>query len=106
EQICILIRRAHERGVRIILNAAPAFDLPADVLKMVSILIVNEIEIQQISKALGLPVATPQEMATALAAAGGNTCIVTMAEHGSYVAQDKATPFSISALKLETVVDT
>ncbi len=105
-EICTLIRRAHARGVRVILNLAPAFPLPEDVLGMVWILVVNEIEIGQVTASLGLPAASPAEMAKALAAKGKTTCIVTLAEKGSVVAQLDGKTFTVSALPIDAVVDT
>jgi ribokinase len=39
-----LIRRAHGRGARVVLNLAPALPLPDDILRMVDLLIANETE--------------------------------------------------------------
>ncbi|MGZ9097130.1 MAG: ribokinase [Micavibrio sp.] len=105
-EICTLIRRAHERGVKVILNLAPAFPLPEDVLRMVWILVVNEIEIGQVTASLGLPVTAPEEMAKALATKGKTTCIVTRAEKGSVVVQPDGKTFAVSALPIDEVVDT
>jgi len=106
DEICALIRRAHGRGVKVILNLAPAFPLPEEILRMVWILFVNEIEIGQVTASLGLPVTTPQEMAKALAAKGKTTCIVTLAEKGSVVVQPEGKTFAVSALPIDEVVDT
>jgi ribokinase len=106
EEIFKLIRRAHERGVKVILNAAPAFNLPEEILSKVWILVVNEIEMGQVSAGLGLPVTTPAEMVRALAAKGKTTCIVTLAEKGSIVVTPDGKSFSVSALAIEEVVDT
>ncbi len=106
EEIFTLIRRAHERGVKVILNCAPAFVIPEDVLRMLWILVVNEIEIGQVTKGLNLAVTAPPDMAKALAQKGGMTCIVTLAEKGSVVVQPDGKLFHVSALPIEKVVDT
>lgn len=49
-----LIARARRAGLRIVLNAAPAMPVPADVLEAIDDLVVNEIEIRQIAAAAGL----------------------------------------------------
>ena len=48
-----LVERAARRGCRILLNAAPAFPVPEDVLAALDILIVNEIEIVQVAAHAG-----------------------------------------------------
>ena len=106
EEIFMLIRRAHERGVRVILNCAPAFTIPEDIFRMLWILVVNEIEIGQVGKGLNLPAAAPPEMAKALAQKGRITCIVTLGEKGSVVVQPDGALFHVSALPIEKVVDT
>lgn len=104
-EIITLIRRAHARKVRVILNCAPAFALPEDVLGMLWILVVNEIEIGQVSASLNLPETDPAAMAVALTQKGGMTSIVTLAEKGSIVAQPGGGVFHVSALTID-VVDT
>ena len=53
EQNAALIRRAHARGARIVLNLAPAAALPDDALRMVSVLLVNETEAAWLCAQLG-----------------------------------------------------
>ena len=48
-----LVERAARRGCRILLNAAPAYPVPEDVLAALDILIVNEIEIVQLAAHAG-----------------------------------------------------
>lgn len=104
-EIITLIRRAHERGVKVILNCAPSFTIPEDVLPMLWMLVVNEIEIGQVGKGLNLPISAPPDMARALAQKGRITCIVTLGEKGSVVARADGTLFHVSALPID-VVDT
>lgn len=49
ETVQQLVREAHEMGVRVVLNVAPAHPLPREVLQMVSVLIVNESEAMMLS---------------------------------------------------------
>jgi ribokinase len=53
EETARLIRRAHARGARIVLNLAPAHPLPAEVLRQVDVLVVNEDEAATLGAALG-----------------------------------------------------
>ena len=48
-----LVERAAQRGCRILLNAAPAFPVPEDVLAALEVLIVNEVEIVQVAAHAG-----------------------------------------------------
>ena len=48
-----LVERAARRGCRILLNAAPAYPVPEDVLAALDLLIVNEIEIVQLAAHAG-----------------------------------------------------
>ena len=48
-----LVERARRRGCRILLNAAPAFPVPDDVLAALDLLIVNEVEIVQVAAHAG-----------------------------------------------------
>lgn len=48
-----LVERAAQRGCRILLNAAPAFPVPEDVLAALDVLIVNEVEIVQVAAHAG-----------------------------------------------------
>lgn len=105
DEVCKLIRRAHDRKVRVILNLAPAFPIPLDVLGMVWICVVNEIEIAQVTKSLGMAVTNPADMAKALAQKAQTTCIVTLAEKGSVVASKDGSIFHVSAMHIDEVVD-
>jgi ribokinase len=105
EEVFLLIRRAHARGVKVILNLAPAVPLPDDILPMVHILVVNEIEIEQIAKGVGLQ-GSCESMGKEMARRGQTTCIVTLADKGSFVALSDGTAFRVNALPLDEVVDT
>src|SRR6185312_10078338 len=53
DQTAALIRRARARGVRIVLNLAPAAALPDDALRLVDVLVVNETEAAWLAAARG-----------------------------------------------------
>ena len=48
-----LVERAARRGCRVLLNAAPAYPVPEEVLRALDLLIVNEIEIVQLAAHVG-----------------------------------------------------
>lgn len=72
-------------GKNVILNPAPARDLPAEMLRHVYVLIPNETELQILS---GMPTSTEQEIVDAarhLNSLGTQRVIVTMGDRGSYL---------------------
>ena len=95
-----LIRRARAMGGRIILNLAPAAELPGAALRAVDVLVVNEIEGQWLAHHLGC-----ESAAAALRnALGGVAVVLTKGEAGADVA-DLATEWHEPARKV-TAVDT
>jgi ribokinase len=96
---------AHARGVKIVLNPAPAQALPADFLSLIDILIPNEIETSALS---GKPTTSPEEIKVAMAelrSLGVETVILTAGEQGAFLAEvagDRRFP----AFSPKRVVDT
>ena len=81
-EIVALAARARARGVRAILNAAPARALPAELLATIDVLIVNEHEALVIAAAEGLP-AAPSIFARTASARFGMTVVVTLGASGA-----------------------
>ena len=77
------INTAARRGVRVILNAAPARPLSPDLLSKVDYLIVNEHEAALLT---GLAPTQPQEAGQALLSAGVGNVVVTLGEAGALLA--------------------
>ena len=73
---------AKARGVRVILNSAPAHGMTKDWMPYLDILIANEGEIADLGQILGLPTASPDTLAQLLAAAYDITVIVTLGADG------------------------
>ena len=78
-----LVERAARRGCRILLNAAPAFPVPEDVLAALDILIVNEIEIVQVAAHAGGGDEPPRRLPEWLARRFGLTVAATYGAEGS-----------------------
>jgi len=78
-----LIRRAKKYGARVILNLAPAKEIPIEVLESLSVLIVNQIEATSLALYLGFDVISPSVAARRIAANFGITCIVTLGCEGA-----------------------
>lgn len=94
-----LIRRARDRGARILLNVAPAGAVPAEALDAVDILVVNQVEAAMIAAAEGLPSDDP---GAALVARHGLTCVTTLGADGA-VALGPEAGWRIGGLKVDPV---
>ena len=101
--VCDVAARAKRGGARVVLNAAPAAELPAGLLAAVDVLIVNAIEAAALAAALGMPSA-PEAFAAAMHERHGVSAIVTLGARGALAAAD-GTLFTIAAPAVE-VVDT
>lgn len=78
-----LVERAARRGRRILLNAAPAFPVPDDVLAALDVLIVNEVEIVQVVAHAGGGDEPPRSLPAWLARRFGLTVAATLGAGGS-----------------------
>ena len=78
-----LVERAERRGCRIVLNAAPAFPVPEEVLAALDVLIVNEIEIVQVAAHAGGAGEVPERLPGWLARRFGLTVAATYGDKGS-----------------------
>jgi ribokinase len=99
-----LIRRARERGARIVLNVAPAPEpagsLPGDCLDAIDVLVMNEIEAAAVRGRPG----TPAELARELSGRHGLVCVITLGAAGALaVSADGA--WEVDALAI-TPIDT
>jgi ribokinase len=97
---------AHEQGVKVVLNPAPARPLAADLLSLIDFLIPNESESSALMSAL--PATGPEEMlasAAMLRTFGVDTVILTAGEQGAFLAEAGGNR-RFPAFFLEQVVDT
>jgi ribokinase len=98
-EVTALAKRTRAGGGRVILNAAPAQALAAEILSLVDVLIVNESEAAALA-----PSSSPLEFATAFAARFGTAAVVTLGANG-LLAASIGTPLRLPAPKV-AVVDT
>jgi ribokinase len=102
-------RIAHEQGVKVVLNPAPARPLPADLLSLVDFLVPNESEASAlVGSRSGSPAADPDETIPSvdkLRSYGVDTVILTAGEQGAFLAEAGGTR-RFPAFSLEQVVDT
>jgi len=96
-ETAVLIRRARTRGVRIVLNLAPAAMLDIDALHAIDILIVNDPESAWLAARLGCG-ATAHDLHRAV----GVTVVRTLAEHGAEAAANDAA-FHVPAFPVAAV---
>lgn len=77
-----LVERAKKNGARIMLNVAPAGMVPEAALRVVDILIVNEVEGAHIAREVGLEIDQPTRVPRLLHSRYGLTCILTLGGAG------------------------
>jgi len=107
EQNAIVMKAARDAGAKVVLNLAPAMDIPAPMLSLADCLIVNQIEARQLGKKLGIDVAgKPKKLAYALAKTGKFNCLITMGPDGCVLVTPKGEAWLMDSIKLDTVVDT
>ena len=101
--VCDLATRAKRGGARVILNAAPATELPDGLIASLDVLIVNTLEAAALAAALGLSSA-PEAFVAAMHARRRVSTLVTLGARGALAAAD-GTLFTIAAPAVD-VVDT
>ncbi len=97
-----LIRRAKKFGARIILNLAPAQDIPPDIMQNLDVLVVNQNEAVLLALYLGFEIISPTVVVKRLAASFGMTCIVTLGKQGSMACTPEGT-WETKAMEIEAV---
>lgn len=97
-----LIRRAKKFGARIILNLAPAYEIPHDILKYLDVLVLNQHEASTLGLYLGFEVISPSVVARRIAANYGITCIVTLGSQGAMACMPEGA-WEVKALDIKPV---
>ena len=95
-------RLGHEAGKFVVLNPAPACELPEEIFKYLSLFIPNETELAKYSGKEVYDESTAAEAAKCLMAKGVGNIIVTMGSKGSLICQGGA-PVFVKARKVEAV---
>jgi ribokinase len=73
-------------GARVILNPAPARELPDELLQLVTVLTPNEAEAARLAEMSNVEAHAPEEVATALLQRGVGAVAITLGAAGAYVA--------------------
>ncbi|MGL5720470.1 MAG: ribokinase [Alphaproteobacteria bacterium] len=89
EEIWLLIQRAHKAGARTVLNLAPAHLIPVNVLKNLSVLVMNQIEASMLAVHLGFDVISPTIAARRISSEYNLTCVVTLGGEGAIACTPK-----------------
>jgi ribokinase len=97
-----LVARAKKAGARILLNLAPAYPVPQQVLNDIDVLVMNRAEAAEVAEDSGLNTDEPQDTARVLAERHGMTCIVTLGRDGA-LAQGPGGGRRIPALALSAI---
>lgn len=97
-----LIHRAKKYGARRILNLAPAYDLPQDMLQSLDVLILNQTEATLLALYLGFDVISPSVLARRVAANFGITCVVTLGKEGAMACAPEGT-WEVGAMAIEAI---
>ena len=104
ETVAYAVEKASSFGVQVVLNPAPATDLPDELLQHVDYLVPNETEAQILTGVDVVDTASAEVAARALRVAGARHVIVTLGERGSLTVGGGET-FHTAAPEVE-VVDT
>ena len=86
ETVLAVARAAHRVGARVILNPAPARELPDELLRLVTVLTPNEAEAARLAGMSNVEAQAPEEVATALLQRGVGAVAITLGAAGAYVA--------------------
>ncbi|MBB6099888.1 ribokinase [Deinobacterium chartae] len=86
ETVVALAAQARRRGVRVMLNAAPARDLPEHLLSDLEVLLVNAGELRQLAGGDDAPL---EDLAARLQARGPRALVVTLGGEGVYARVDQ-----------------
>jgi ribokinase len=97
-------KRAKENGVQVILNPAPAKELPRELLSLADYLIPNETELGLLSNQAVSDISSAEKSAKTLLDRGAKNVIVTMGGNGALIVTNEET-MHIPAFQVE-VVDT
>lgn len=102
DQTITLLERAHAKGLKTILNLAPAITLPKKAFGLLDYLIVNSIEARQIAAKLNLKAENNAiKLAQALAIEGQLTCIVTIGKGGSVAVTKDGQAFGVPTMPID-----
>jgi ribokinase len=98
-------RIAHEAGVKVVLNPAPAAELSDSFLSMVSVIVPNEIEFEGLTGTTPHDLTVTAEASRHLMVNGPSTVVVTIGSRGAYVVE-AGNAVHVPTEKVDKVIDT
>lgn len=105
-EIELLAKTAKGKADRVILNLAPALPVSETTLNNIDFLILNELEIIQLGKQLGIQHSDFTDMAKEIAKKYDLTCVITLGGKGAVSFGPDGTSYSANAITIDKVVDT
>jgi ribokinase len=107
ETVGHLAHRAHATGTRVLINAAPAAALPAEVLAVADPLVVNDSEaaflLARADATLAVPRTDPRIIAAALLALGPRSVVVTLGVGGAVFIERDTVPRQVRARSVQAL---
>ncbi len=97
-----LIKRAKKFGARIVLNLAPAYAIPIDILEKIDVLIMNQNEATTLGLHLEFDVISPAVVARRITAMYEITCIVTLGSEGAIASTPEGT-WEVKPMKINPI---
>lgn len=102
DTVAYTAKRAKEKGMKIILNPAPANELPKEVFELMDIITPNESEAEMLSGIRIADLDSAEQAARKIQAKGPKQVIITMGKQGAAVLEDDAF-FHVPAPSVETI---
>lgn len=105
ETVCTAARAARERGMRVVLNAAPAASLPAELLDVADPLVVNETEAGAVLQGAGAghEPASPEQTVEQLLHVGPHSVVLTLGAEGAVCATRGSAVAAVPAREVQAV---
>lgn len=101
--IAAAINLAHEHGVKVVFNPAPVIDLPLALFSKIDYLVVNETEATQLSQIQVTDFPSAQNAAQQLLKLGIKCVLLTMGEHGVWLAQQHQASQHFPAIRVHAI---
>jgi ribokinase len=102
EAVLAAARRAKESGLRVLLNPAPARELPDELTSLADILVPNETELRLLTSVSVTDIASAEEAARRLLERGPQNVIVTLGANGALIVSTQGAQY-IPPFKVEAV---
>ena len=103
ETVLHAIRVAHGRGVKVVLNAAPAQRLPQDIFPLIDYLIVNEVEVSTLSRSRVTDLRSAEKAGKKLIRMGVRNVVITLGRLGAMLIKGGEVTVRVKGVKVKAV---